>query len=74
MWPRCGYQVRVVDRGVDISLICDVRAISDETPSNELKILQLLNTKEARLNPRNHAIPVIEFLTFDKFTFVVMPR
>ncbi|KAJ7583416.1 hypothetical protein C8J56DRAFT_791209 [Mycena floridula] len=41
---------------------------------NELKILEYLNTPELRANPMNRTIPVLEFITYDKLTFAVMPR
>ncbi|KAG6829196.1 hypothetical protein H0H92_005397 [Tricholoma furcatifolium] len=45
-----------------------------DEPTDELLILQKLNTATARADPRNHTIPVIEFITFDDLVFVVMPR
>ncbi|KDR85782.1 hypothetical protein GALMADRAFT_234858 [Galerina marginata CBS 339.88] len=51
-----------------------IKVIADDTLSYELQIMQYLNTPEARSDPRNHTIPIIEFLEFGKFTFVVMPR
>ncbi|KDR85783.1 hypothetical protein GALMADRAFT_84930 [Galerina marginata CBS 339.88] len=51
-----------------------IKVVADEYPSSELEILQFLDTKESRSDPRNHTIPIIEFLKFEKFTFVVMPR
>ncbi|KAJ7583417.1 hypothetical protein C8J56DRAFT_953989 [Mycena floridula] len=41
---------------------------------NELKVLQYLNAPEMRANPMNRTIPVLEFITYDKLTFAVMPR
>ncbi|KAF4611960.1 hypothetical protein D9613_004306 [Agrocybe pediades] len=43
--------------------------ISDGRPSSELEVLKFLNTKKAREDPRNHTIPVIEFLTLENLTF-----
>ncbi|KAF4610824.1 hypothetical protein D9613_007278 [Agrocybe pediades] len=51
-----------------------IKLISDGRASPELEILKFLNTEKAREDPRNHTIPVIEFLTLETLTFVVMPR
>ncbi|PPR05617.1 hypothetical protein CVT26_009138 [Gymnopilus dilepis] len=51
-----------------------IKVVADDRPSHELEILEFLNSKQARSDPRNHTIPVIEFLRYDKFVFVVMPR
>ncbi|KAF6753298.1 other/AgaK1 protein kinase [Ephemerocybe angulata] len=51
-----------------------IRMISGPTSSDELKIFQRLNSTKARADPRNHTLPVLEYLTFDGFVFVVMPR
>jgi len=52
-----------------------VKLISNASvPSNELKVLQYLNTEPVRSDPRNHTIPVIEYLNISNLIFVVMPR
>ncbi|KAF8174929.1 hypothetical protein BJ912DRAFT_909635 [Pholiota molesta] len=51
-----------------------IKIVADETKRNELEILQALNTDSKRRDPRNHTIPVIEFIKFQQYTFVVMPR
>ncbi|KAF4611408.1 hypothetical protein D9613_004313 [Agrocybe pediades] len=51
-----------------------IKVVSDANPSDELDVLQFLNTKEARADPRNRTIPVIEFLELEQYTFAVMPR
>ncbi|KAF6761354.1 other/AgaK1 protein kinase [Ephemerocybe angulata] len=51
-----------------------IRMISGPTPSDELKIFQRLNSTKARADQRNHTLPVLEYLNFDGFVFVVMPR
>ncbi|KAF7763828.1 hypothetical protein Agabi119p4_8365 [Agaricus bisporus var. burnettii] len=51
-----------------------IKVISGAVPTNELKALQLLQSEPLRSDPRNHVIPVIEFIEFDRQTFVVMPR
>jgi hypothetical protein len=39
-----------------------------------LKIFLRLNTPDARKDPRNHTLPVLKYLTFNKLIFVVLPR
>ncbi|KAF8971814.1 hypothetical protein BDZ97DRAFT_1650543 [Flammula alnicola] len=56
-------------RDVVIKLVSDT-----SSPSDELKVLQYLNTETAQADPRNHTIHLIECLTFDTLIFVVMPR
>ncbi|KAH9478695.1 hypothetical protein JR316_0009153 [Psilocybe cubensis] len=56
-------------RDVVIKMISDVSC-----PSQELRALQRLNSKDLRSDPLNHTIPVLDFLTFDNLVFVVMPR
>uniref|UniRef100_A0A8H8CKR3 Protein kinase domain-containing protein n=1 Tax=Psilocybe cubensis TaxID=181762 RepID=A0A8H8CKR3_PSICU len=52
-----------------------IKMISDlSCPSQELRALQRLNSKNLRSDPYNHSIPVLDFLTFDNLVFVVMPR
>ncbi|KAH9483629.1 hypothetical protein JR316_0003099 [Psilocybe cubensis] len=52
-----------------------VRIISEvDNPSQELKVMQRLNSEKLRSDPANHTIYALDFLTFDKFVFVVMPR
>ena len=41
--------------------------------SIELRIFRLLNSPSMRTNPRNATIPVLEFLEFHGWTFIVMP-
>ncbi|KAF9481612.1 kinase-like protein [Pholiota conissans] len=41
--------------------------------SIELQIFRLLNSPSIRTNPRNATIPVLEFLEFHGWTFIVMP-
>lgn len=43
------------------------RLVSGSEPSDELKVYQRLNTSEARSDPRNHTLPVLDFLRFDGF-------
>ncbi|KIM47407.1 hypothetical protein M413DRAFT_439078 [Hebeloma cylindrosporum] len=59
------------DRGHDvvIKLICN-----SDNPTNEYKILQYLNEEGVRADPRNHTIPVLEFLTVKDYIFAIMPR
>ncbi|KAH6909578.1 other/AgaK1 protein kinase [Coprinopsis sp. MPI-PUGE-AT-0042] len=42
--------------------------------SDELKIYCLLNTPQARKDPRNHTVPVIDWLEYSGLKFVVSPR
>jgi len=51
-----------------------IKLVSGDTPSSELRILQHLNTKETRSDPRNHSIHVLQYISFDGLVFVVMPR
>ncbi|KAF9561605.1 hypothetical protein CPC08DRAFT_425200 [Agrocybe pediades] len=51
-----------------------IKLVSDGKKTTELDFLKFLNTKKARADPRNHTIPVIEFITLEKYAFVVMPR
>ncbi|KAH9483633.1 hypothetical protein JR316_0003103 [Psilocybe cubensis] len=45
-----------------------------DKPSDELKTMLLLNSQKLRSHPANHTIHALEYITFDKFVFVVMPR
>ncbi|KAH6909467.1 other/AgaK1 protein kinase [Coprinopsis sp. MPI-PUGE-AT-0042] len=57
-------------REVIIQIICFQGEGSDEA-----QVYRRLNTLEARRDPRNHTLPVLEWLEYeDKFTFVVVPR
>ncbi|RDB26627.1 hypothetical protein Hypma_005527 [Hypsizygus marmoreus] len=40
----------------------------------ELDILKWLNSPKARADPRNISIPVLEYIKYNDYTFVVMPR
>ncbi|KAF8149336.1 hypothetical protein B0H34DRAFT_733314 [Crassisporium funariophilum] len=51
-----------------------IKIVSGRTPTNELRVLQALNTPKARADPRNHTIHVLDFIYFDGVAFVVMPR
>ncbi|KAF7763837.1 hypothetical protein Agabi119p4_8374 [Agaricus bisporus var. burnettii] len=51
-----------------------LKVISGAVPANELKALQLLLSEPLRSDPRNHTIPIIEFIEFNQQTFIVMPR
>ncbi|TEB32428.1 hypothetical protein FA13DRAFT_1731631 [Coprinellus micaceus] len=51
-----------------------IRLVSGPNPSEELKIFLRLNTPDARKDPRNHTLPVLKYLTFNKLIFVVLPR
>jgi len=48
--------------------------VSGQQPSDELRILQTLNTPEVRKDPRNDTIHVLEYITFDGLVFAIMPR
>lgn len=48
--------------------------VAGSEASDELNVYKRLNTSEARLDPRNHTVPVLDWLTHKDFTFVVMPR
>ncbi|KAF9457535.1 hypothetical protein BDZ94DRAFT_1272858 [Collybia nuda] len=51
-----------------------IRLVSGREPSDELKIIQRLNTDRARADPRNHSIRILEYIYFDGLVFIVMPR
>ncbi|KAH6900831.1 other/AgaK1 protein kinase [Coprinopsis sp. MPI-PUGE-AT-0042] len=42
--------------------------------SDELKIYRLLNTPQARKDPRNHTVPVIDWIEYSGLIFIVSPR
>uniref|UniRef100_A0A8H7Y1E6 Protein kinase domain-containing protein n=1 Tax=Psilocybe cubensis TaxID=181762 RepID=A0A8H7Y1E6_PSICU len=70
LWaPRIWAARDALGRDVIIKVISEV-----DNPSNELKVMQLLNSKKLRSDPANHAIYALDYITFDKFIFVVMPR
>jgi hypothetical protein len=41
--------------------------------ARELQILQLLNSEPAKSDPDNATVPVVDFLRYDDWHFVVMP-
>ncbi|TFK34375.1 hypothetical protein BDQ12DRAFT_738249 [Crucibulum laeve] len=51
-----------------------IRLVSGRIPSDELKILQRLNTPKVRADPRNHSIYALDYISFDGLVFVIMPR
>ncbi|KAF9035560.1 hypothetical protein BJ165DRAFT_1509985 [Panaeolus papilionaceus] len=51
-----------------------IRLISGAEPSEELKVWQRLHSPALKNHPRNRSIPVLGYLTFDRLTFIVMPR
>ncbi|KAF9457533.1 hypothetical protein BDZ94DRAFT_1272850 [Collybia nuda] len=51
-----------------------IRLVSGRDPSDELKFLQRLNTEQARADPRNHSICILDYISFDGLVFAVMPR
>ncbi|KAH9483626.1 hypothetical protein JR316_0003096 [Psilocybe cubensis] len=70
LWvPRIWAARDSLGRDVIIKVISEV-----DDPSNELKVMQLLNSKRLRSDPCNHTIFALDYITFDKFVFVVMPR
>lgn len=50
------------------------RVVADDKEAGEFEIYKTLNTKEMRSDPRNHTIPIVEFIKVEKYTFAVMPR
>ncbi len=50
------------------------RAISGPQPSKELRAFRLLQSDALRDDPRNHTIPVLDYINFNGQVFVVMPR
>lgn len=54
---------------------CSYRLVSfSGEESDELKIYRLLNTPQARNDPRNHTVPVVDWIEYNGLTFVVSPR
>jgi serine/threonine protein kinase len=53
-------------------VVIKVVAKGDEGLS-ELEILQLLNSEPLKSDPANSTVPVLEFLSFHDWQFVVMP-
>lgn len=52
-----------------------VRVVSKgKEPSRQLKVLRYLADPELSSNAQNHAIPVLQELTYEDWTFVAMPR
>ena len=41
--------------------------------ARELQILQILNSEPAKSDPNNATVPVVEFLCYGDWKFVVMP-
>ena len=50
------------------------RAVSGPNTTRELRALKLLNSDALRDEPRNHTIPIHDYVTFLGQVFVVMPR
>ncbi|RDB26629.1 hypothetical protein Hypma_005525 [Hypsizygus marmoreus] len=51
-----------------------IKLISGPEPSMELRIFQWLNRPEARSDPRNISIPVLDHISYNGLQFIVMPR
>ncbi|KAF8900810.1 hypothetical protein CPB85DRAFT_1458127 [Mucidula mucida] len=51
-----------------------IKAVSGSNPTKELRALRLLNSDTLRDDPRNHTIPVLDYLEFNGQVFAVMPR
>ncbi|KAF8885115.1 hypothetical protein CPB85DRAFT_1566945 [Mucidula mucida] len=51
-----------------------LKAISGPQPSKELRAFRLLQSDALRDDPRNHTIPVLDYINFNGQVFVVMPR
>ncbi|KAF8916837.1 hypothetical protein CPB85DRAFT_1288140 [Mucidula mucida] len=51
-----------------------IKAISGPLPSKELLALRRLSTEPLQNDPRNHTIPVLDYVIFNGQVFVVMPR
>ncbi|KAH9483619.1 hypothetical protein JR316_0003089 [Psilocybe cubensis] len=69
LYPRIWFARDLQGREVVIKVISEV-----DKPTQELKVFQRLNDKKLRDNPANHTIYALEYIKFDKFIFVVMPR
>ncbi|KAJ3506262.1 hypothetical protein NMY22_g17308 [Coprinellus aureogranulatus] len=50
------------------------RLVAGPEGSDELDVYRRLNMPLARQDHRNHTVPVLDWLTYDGLTFVVMPR
>lgn len=50
------------------------RAISAASATNELIAFRLLHSDALRDDPRNHTIPILEYIKFEEQIFAVMPR
>ncbi|KII89447.1 hypothetical protein PLICRDRAFT_53874 [Plicaturopsis crispa FD-325 SS-3] len=58
-------------RGEDVVL----KVVScGEEGSNELDILKFLSREPFKSDPDNHTVPVLEFIKYESYTFVVLPR
>ncbi|KAF8891982.1 hypothetical protein CPB85DRAFT_1440922 [Mucidula mucida] len=51
-----------------------IKAVSGSIPTKELRALRLLHSDDLRDDPRNHTIPVLDYLEFNGQVFAVMPR
>ncbi|KAF8881728.1 hypothetical protein CPB85DRAFT_1567343 [Mucidula mucida] len=51
-----------------------LKAISGPKPTGELQAFRLLHSDALRDDPRNHTIPVLEYIDFNGQVFIVMPR
>jgi len=51
-----------------------IKAISGASPTNELIAFRLLHSDSLRDDPRNHTIPILEYIKFEEQVFAVMPR
>ncbi|KAF8900797.1 hypothetical protein CPB85DRAFT_1439366 [Mucidula mucida] len=51
-----------------------LKSISGPQPSKELRAFRLLQSDALRNDPRNHTIPVLDYVNFNSQVFVVMPR
>jgi hypothetical protein len=49
-----------------------VSAVEDDTP--ELQALRLLQSQALHDDPRNHLIPILDWIEAFGVTFIVMPR
>ncbi|KAL1660696.1 kinase-like domain-containing protein [Schizophyllum commune] len=54
-----------------------IKVVSDGQSAkgaNELRILERLSKRDVRSDPRNHVVPVVEFVKYKQYTFAVFPR
>ncbi|KAI5821840.1 hypothetical protein K523DRAFT_288636 [Schizophyllum commune Tattone D] len=54
-----------------------VKVVSDGQDAqgiNELKILKYLSREDLRTDPRNHAIPVVEYIEHEQYVFAIFPK